>query len=89
MRRALFCLHFENESKMPRFRVIRECLLLAHQQEILDDEEFILLHNQFKSENLDFPYWKYSYFDLDQLTDDECQAEFRFLKNDIYTLREV
>ena len=27
-------------------------------------------------------------FDLDKLTDDECWADFRFLKNDIYNLAE-
>ena len=41
------------------------------------------------SKNPDFPYWSYERFDLDSLTDDECKAEFRFLKNDIYELLEV
>ena len=41
------------------------------------------------SENLEFPYWKYASFDLDSMTDDECKAEFRFFKNDIYLLGEV
>ena len=31
----------------------------------------------------------YDVFDLDKLSDDECNANFRFLKNDIYNLVEV
>lgn len=31
-------------------------------------------------------YWQYELFDLDDLRDDECKAEFRFMKNDIYRL---
>ena len=35
---------------------------------------------------LNYPTYR---FDLDKMDDDECKAEFRFLKNDIYTLCEV
>ena len=41
------------------------------------------------SKNPDFPYWQYDPFDLDDLCDDECKAEFRFLKNDIHLLKDV
>ena len=34
-------------------------------------------------------YWNYEPFGLDELSDDECQEEFRFLKNDIYLLHEM
>ena len=37
----------------------------------------------------DFPYWNYEAFELDMMSDDECQAEFRFYKNDVYNLKEV
>ena len=37
----------------------------------------------------DFPYWNYEAFELDIMSDDECQAEFRFCKNDVYNLKEV
>ena len=33
-------------------------------------------------------YWKYDRFDLDELGNDQCKAEFRFYKNDIFTLAE-
>ena len=35
---------------------LRECLLLAHAQNILDDEEFVLLYDMNTSKNPDFPY---------------------------------
>ena len=41
------------------------------------------------SKNLDFPYWQNESFDLDDLCDDECKAEFRFMKNDIYQMKDV
>ena len=41
-----------------------------------------------RSKYPDFPYWNYN-FDFDSLTDDECKADFRFYKNDVYVLKEV
>ena len=69
------------------FRRNRFHLLEAYSENLIDDEEFLLLYDLNKSKSLDFPYWQYEHFDLDMLTDDECQAEFRFLKNDIFTLQ--
>ena len=42
-----------------------------------------------RSRNLDFPYWRYAEFDFDKLNEDECIANFRFKKNDIYVLKEL
>lgn len=70
-------------------RVVQEALLLAHNDNLIDDDEFIMLYDINKSRNPDFPYWNYDVFDLDKLSDDECNANFRFLKNDIYNLVEV
>ena len=39
------------------------------------------------SKNPDFPYWQYDPFNLHDLCDDECKAEFRFLKDDIHLLQ--
>ena len=63
--------------------------MFAYQDGSIDDTEFALLYDLNSSENLEFPYWKYGRFDLDSMTDDECKAEFRFYKNDIYLLGEV
>ena len=77
---------------MATFREAREALMIAYQDGSIDDTEFALLYDLRhlnSSENLEFPYWKYGRFDLDSMTDDECKAEFRFYKNDIYLLGEV
>ena len=42
-----------------------------------------------KSKNRDLPYWTYPCFNLEKLSNDECLEEFRFMRNEIYELREV
>ena len=74
---------------MPKFRENRELVLHAYQSNFISDEEFVLLYDINSSKNCDIPYWKYDSFDLDKMTDDECKAEFRFLKNDIYALTDI
>ena len=76
---------------MATFSEAREALLFAYQDGSIDDTEFALLYDLNSSETLEFPYWRYSRFDLDSITctDDECKAEFRFFKNYIYLLGEV
>ena len=71
---------------MATFREAREALLLANDQDLIDDEEMLVLYDLNRSRNLDIPYWKYEKFELDSLSDDECKSVFRFLKHDIYTL---
>ena len=41
-----------------------------------------------KSTNPEFPYWNYDRFDLDEKSNDECKAELRFYREDIYKLAE-
>ena len=48
---------------MPSLREVRECLLLAHAQNILD-EEFALLYDTKSSKNPDSPYCYYEKFNL-------------------------
>ena len=74
---------------MASLRETREALLLAHDQGIVDDEEFVLLFDLNKSKNPVYPYWKYNGFDLDSMTDAECQTEFRFYRSYIYRLVDV
>ena len=74
---------------MAPFRNTRTALFYANDQNLIDDEEFVPLYDLNSSNNLDLPYWKYPEFDLDRLTDAECQAELRFLKSDVYMLAEV
>ena len=74
---------------MPGLRAVRDALLVYHDQNIIDDDELLLLYDLNSSKNPDFPYWRYDYFDLDKLSDAECKAEFRFLKEHTYELKEV
>jgi len=74
---------------MRNLRDVRHCLLFGFEGNLLSDEESILLYDFNTSKNPDFPYWQYDPFDSDKLCDDECKAEFRFLKNGIYVLKVV
>ena len=73
---------------MAVFRDTRNALLLAHSADI-PDEEFVLLYDLHTSKNLDYLYWSYNEFDLENWTDAECWSELRFLKGDLYRLFEV
>ena len=70
------------------FRDARDALLLAYCMDIIDDVEFSL-YDVNTSKNPDLPYWQYTNFDLDFVTDDDSKTEFRFLTNDIYLLKEA
>ena len=63
-------------------------LLSAVSENIIDDEEFLLLCDVNKYRD-DYPYWSYESFNLDNLDNSESWSEFRFLKNDIYRLKNV
>ena len=54
---------------MPYLRDVREALFLAHLNRVINDEEFVCLYELNKSKNLDYPYWNYEKFELDNLTD--------------------
>lgn len=74
---------------MPRLRETRISLLYAYDSSIINDEEFVLLYDINTAKSPDFPYWNYETFELDMMSDDECQAEFRFHKNVVYILKDV
>ena len=61
---------------MTSFKETRDFILLCYDQGILNDEEFLVLFKQYKSPSLDLPYSVYTVFDLDEMEDDECLAEF-------------
>lgn len=54
-------------------------LLYAFDDGLISDEECLLLYDLNRSTNLDFPYEQYPLFDLDDMQNDECLAEFRFV----------
>ena len=74
---------------MASFRETREALLLVYDEDLINDEEFVLLYNLNESRNFDCPYWNYSRFDLDDWSDEECGSDLRFFKADVYTFRSV
>ena len=41
------------------------------------------------SKNLEIPHWRYEKFDLEKYGNDECLANFRFYKNDLYDLADA
>ena len=43
----------------------RDSLLIAHSENMLDDEELLLLFDVNPLTNLNLPYWSYENFDLD------------------------
>ena len=53
---------------------------------MLDDEEFFALYDFYSSKNPHFPYDSYPPFDLGEIYDSECLAQFRVHKRDIPAL---
>ena len=56
---------------------------------VLNDAEFLLLYDLYSPQNLDLPCDLYPHFDLQNLTEDECMAEFRFRKTNIPRLSQA
>ena len=74
---------------MNLFKETEDFILLCYDQEILNDKELLVLYEQYKSPSLDLPYSSNPLFDLDNMEDDECLAEFRVKKRDIAALAEA
>ena len=72
---------------MPSFKEIRDLLFLSHCNNFISEEELLVLYEEYQPANLTFP--SYGEFDLDEMTEDECLAEFRVRKQDLETLAEA
>ncbi|XP_071944737.1 uncharacterized protein [Antedon mediterranea] len=60
----------------------------ALNEDIIDPEEYLLLYNLNKRNNLNVQYNDYNKFNLESYNDDECNTFFRrFRKEDIYRLQ--
>ena len=66
---------------MASFRKVRDLLLESFDDGDISEDEFLLLYNLNMSKNPDFPYECYGKFDLNEMDDSECLAEFRFHKS--------
>ena len=69
---------------MASFKVFRQTLLY-YDVDLITDENFIILYELFSSRNPDFAHDSYDRFDLDNINDGECKAEFRVRKRDLPT----
>ena len=58
----------------------REQLLYALDERLITEEKFLLLYDVNRSTKLDFPYEQYPLFDLEDIQNDKCLAEFRVRK---------
>ena len=63
------------------FAIAREELLVAYDEETIDDEEFVFLLNKNISRNPHFPYRHYEEFHFKTMDPVECKAKFRVEKN--------
>ena len=68
------------------FKDLREFLLLSLEENMILDEEFVLLFEDYSSKNPEFEYSDYTRFDFDKLGDAECKANFRVEKRDLPAL---
>ena len=64
---------------------VRDALIVAHAEDMIDDEEFVLLY-EYNQATPVFPYWKFQGFNLETWDDVECNTELRFEKKDLPTL---
>ena len=62
---------------------------MGYSEDIVDDDEFILFYDFYGSKNPDFSYASYPPFDLQDMEDAECLAEFRVHKGDIHLLADA
>ena len=73
--------------EMTSFRDVQNLCLLSHGFNFIDDMELLILYDMFEPRNPDFPYESYAEFDLDEMVESECLAEFRFKKRCVPTCR--
>ena len=74
---------------MAFFKQTRELLLIEHSEKAISDEELLLLLEENTSRNPEFSYENYARFNLEEIEEPECKANFRFQKDDIPELAEV
>ena len=74
---------------MSSFKEVRELLLVAYDSDMINDEEFLVLCENYRSKTPEFSFNSYARFELENMQDDECLAEFRVKKADVRVLAEV
>ncbi len=64
-------------------------LLFLLDEGVLNEEELLLLEgrNQHRRNlHLELPYWQYERFNLEDLSEEECEVELRFKRKEVYRL---
>lgn len=75
--------------KMSSFKQVQDDLLICYCENIISDEEYFILSDLYRPNNLDLPYDEYPLFDLESMSNDECITEFRFEKSHLPLLADV
>lgn len=76
--------------EMLSFKEMQSLLILNYDEGLINDEEFALLYDNFNSINPDFPLDALQdIFNLEQLEESVCLADFRFRKGDIPALAQA
>ena len=81
--------YLKTKTNMAGTSTNKTLLLDAYCSKTINDTKFLLLYDINSCSNLHLPYWKYDRFLLEDMNGDECEAEFRFLREDIYTLHDI
>lgn len=71
------------------FKETREFIAVCHALGDISEEDFVILSKAFSSKNPDLPYKSYAKFKFDEIDEDECLAELRFMKEHMPTLAAV
>ena len=66
--------------------LVSHTLMEATFNKLINEQVFVLLYDCHKSTNPEFPYWNYDRFDLEEKSNDDCKAEFRFYKGTFISL---
>ena len=61
---------------MSSFKAVQEMLLFCLEEEIIDDEEFAVLYEEYTPQNLPFPHCQYDTFSLLNKDPAQCKASF-------------
>ena len=71
------------------FKDLREVLFLSYEENMISDEEFLFLYDEYSSKNPEFEYSHYERFHLHNLEETERKANFRVEKRDLAALAEA
>ena len=73
------------ERKMS-FQDVRNALVMAYADDLLDDGEFLFLCDNYEPVNPSYPYWDFDPFCSDSFDSCECEAHFGVARDDLTTL---